>query len=348
MPGPESIGPASRNATIHEAGTMLPGSDARFLATAPSDGNTRIARGTPHPEGSLQPHCALFFREKIAHYSALMSTHPITVYRAPEGLVALRGEEYFHVPGASFDQLFTEAHPADWLGAQLAQAAPDVRPAQLLAPLQSQEVWAAGVTYLRSRDARMEESQDAGGGTFYDRVYAADRPELFFKATPHRVVAPGASMRLRSDAKWNVPEPELALAISSRGAIFGYTIGNDLSSRDIEGENPLYLPQAKVWSQCCALGPGLVVRDPLPRETAITLTILRGDQTAFHGATSLARMKRTLPELAEWLLRDNHFPAGCYLLTGTGTVPPNDFTLASADEMHIHIDGLGTLVNTIA
>jgi 2-dehydro-3-deoxy-D-arabinonate dehydratase len=277
-----------------------------------------------------------------------MSSSSITVYRAPEALIALRGEEFFRLPEPDFDRLFTEADPAAWLAAQLQRAATDVRPVQLLAPIQSQEVWAAGVTYLRSRDARMEESKDAGGGTFYDRVYDADRPEIFFKATPHRVVAPGASMKLRRDAKWNVPEPELALAINRSGAIFGYTIGNDLSSRDIEGENPLYLPQAKVWAQCCALGPGLVVRDPLPRETAITLTILRGEATAFQGATSLAQMKRTLPELAEWLLRDNAFPAGSYLLTGTGTVPPNDFTLASGDEMHIAIAGLGTLVNTVA
>ncbi len=260
----------------------------------------------------------------------------------------MRDAEFFRLPEPNLDRLFTETDPAAWLAAQLSHAMPDVRPAQLCAPIQSQEVWAAGVTYLRSRDARMDESKDAGGGTFYDRVYEADRPEIFFKATPHRVVAPGASMKLRSDAKWNVPEPELALAINSQGAIFGYTIGNDLSSRDIEGENPLYLPQAKVWSQCCALGPGLVVRDPLPRETAITLKIIRGEETGFHGTTSLAQMKRTLPELAEWLMRDNSFPGGCYLLTGTGTVPPNDFTLQSADEMHISIAGLGTLVNTVA
>ncbi len=296
-------------------------------------------------------------RFSTAHFSsprispitpAPMSSTPITIYRAPEGLVALRGDEYFRLPEPDLDRLFTEAEPAVWLAAQLQRAAPDVRPAQLLAPIQSQEVWAAGVTYLRSRDARMDESKDAGGGTFYDRVYVADRPEIFFKATPHRVVAPGASMRLRSDAKWNVPEPELALAINTRGAIFGYTIGNDLSSRDIEGENPLYLPQAKVWSQCCALGPGLVVCDPLPRETAIELTIIRGEETAFEGHTSLSQMKRTLPELAEWLMRDNSFPAGCYLLTGTGTVPGNDFTLRSGDEMHIAIAGLGKLVNTVA
>ena len=277
-----------------------------------------------------------------------MSFPPITVHRAAAGLVAQRGDECFHLPGAHLDTLFTQAEPARWLSEQLTGAIPTPKPVAFLAPIESQEVWAAGVTYLRSRDARMDESKDAGGGTFYDRVYDAPRPEIFFKATPHRVVAPGGSMRLRSDAKWNVPEPELALAINAHGAIFGYTVGNDLSSRDIEGENPLYLPQAKVWSQCCALGPGLVVRDPLPRETAIELTILRAGATAFHGKTGLDQMKRTLPELAEWLMRDNSFPAGCYLLTGTGTVPPNDFTLRSGDEMRIAIAGLGTLVNTVA
>ena len=277
-----------------------------------------------------------------------MPIPPITVYRSTDGLIAQRDEVFALLAERSLDALFTAPDPAAWLAAAVDAAPAIARPARWLAPIESQEVWAAGVTYLRSRDARMDESKDAGGGTFYDRVYAADRPELFFKATPHRVVAPGASMRLRSDARWNVPEPELALAINSRGTIFGYTIGNDLSSRDIEGENPLYLPQAKVWSQCCALGPGLVVREPVPRETAIELKIVRAGATAFHGATSVAQMKRTLPELAEWLLRDNSFPAGCYLLTGTGTVPPNDFTLQSGDEMRISIAGLGELVNTVA
>jgi 2-dehydro-3-deoxy-D-arabinonate dehydratase len=204
------------------------------------------------------------------------------------------------------------------------------------------------VTYLRSRDARKEESQDTGGGQFYDRVYDAERPEIFFKATKHRVIAPSNPMRLRSDASWNVPEPELTLAINRFGSIFGYTIGNDLSSRDIEGENPLYLPQAKVWSDCCALGPGLVVRDPLPRSTAISLSITRSGAEAFRGETSLDQMKRTLEELAAWLWRDNCFPAGTYMMTGTGTVPPNEFTLHSGDVISISIEGLGTLTNSIA
>jgi 2-dehydro-3-deoxy-D-arabinonate dehydratase len=221
-------------------------------------------------------------------------------------------------------------------------------PVSLGAPIQSQEVWASGVTYLRSRDARMEESKDAGGGTFYDRVYDAERPEIFFKATPHRVFGTGTHLRLRSDSKWNVPEPELALAINAGGKIFGYTIGNDLSSRDIEGENPLYLPQAKVWSHCCGLGPALVVCDPLRLETGIEIQILRAGSIVFEGKTSLSQMKRTPAELADWLWRDNTFPNGCYLLTGTGLVPPNDFTLASGDEVRISIETLGTLVNFIS
>ncbi len=283
-----------------------------------------------------------------ASHAARMSLPPVTVFRTAEGLTVQRGEDFFRLAEPRLDTLFAQENPARWLHEQLATATPTVRPEVLLAPIESQEVWAAGVTYLRSRDARMEESKDAGGGTFYDRVYDAARPEIFFKATPHRVVAPGASMRLRSDSRWNVPEPELTLAINVRGDIFGYTIGNDLSSRDIEGENPLYLPQAKVWSQCCALGPGLVVREPLPSDTKIHIHIWRGELPVFSGQTSLAEMKRTPEELTGWLFRDNHFPHGCYLLTGTGTVPGNDFTLASGDEMRITIGGLGTLANTIA
>jgi 2-dehydro-3-deoxy-D-arabinonate dehydratase len=273
---------------------------------------------------------------------------PLSLFRTADALVAQRGEDCFRLANSDLDTLFTQAEPARWLHDQLAHAVPIAPPETLLAPIQSQEVWAAGVTYLRSRDARMDESKDSGGGTFYDRVYDADRPEIFFKATPHRVRGSGAALTLRRDAKWNVPEPELALAINSAGTIFGYTIGNDLSSRDIEGENPLYLPQAKVWGVCCGLGPALVVREPLARETAIEIQILRRGEVVFTGGTGLDQMKRTLPELAEFLYRDNVFPHGAYLLTGTGTVPPNDFTLEHGDEMRITIAGLGTLVNSIA
>jgi len=277
-----------------------------------------------------------------------MSLPPVSVSRSLEGLIVQRGEDSFLLADVDFDALFVQKNPAHWLHDQLALGTPLVRPATLLAPIQSQEVWAAGVTYLRSRDARIDESKDAGGGTFYDRVYDAERPEIFFKATPHRVFGSGGTLTLRSDARWNVPEPELALAINVAGNIFGYTVGNDLSSRDIEGENPLYLPQAKVWGACCGLGPALVVREPLPRETKITIEIDRDSQPAFRGETSLTQLKRTFPELAEYLYRDNSFPHGAYLLTGTGIVPPNDFTLASGDEIRITIDSLGTLVNYIA
>ena len=277
-----------------------------------------------------------------------MSSPSITVYRTSSGLVAQRGEDCFLLAGANLDTLFTEADPAAWLHGQLATATPVLLPEELLAPIGNQEVWAAGVTFLRSRDARIEESKDAGGGTFYDRVYDAVRPEIFFKATPHRVVGHRAAMHLRGDSKWNVPEPEITLAINRDGRIFGYTIGNDLSSRDIEGENPLYLPQAKVFRTCCALGPGIVVRDPLPRDTPIQIHIWRAGAPVFSGETSLAQMKRSFTELAGFLFRDNDFPRGCFLLTGTGTVPPNDFTLVSGDEMRIHIAGLGTLTNTVA
>lgn len=220
---------------------------------------------------------------------------------------------------------------------------------EVLAPIVNQEVWAAGVTYYRSRTARMAESHEAGADNFYDRVYTAERPELFFKSTPHRVAGPGQKVRIRRDSRWNVPEPELALAINRSGKIVGYTIGNDMSSRDIEGENPLYLPQAKVYDRSCALGPCvLVTNDRLDPATEIRMEIERGGKSIFSGATSLMQLKRELDSLVEFLYRDNSFPNGCFLLTGTGIVPADDFTLQSEDEIRITIDPIGTLVNTVA
>ncbi len=220
---------------------------------------------------------------------------------------------------------------------------------RVMPPIESQEVWAAGVTYFRSRSARIEESKAATGGGFYDLVYHAERPELFFKAAPWRVVGSGGRVRFRRDARWNVPEPELALLISPGGRILGYTIGNDMSSRDIEGENPLYLPQAKVYDGACALGPCVLISpDPPPPSTGINLEIRRNGRTEFSGSTSLSEMKRDLPTLVEYLYRETSFPDGCVLLTGTGVVPPDGFTLDHDDEILITIDGIGTLRNVVA
>ncbi len=220
-------------------------------------------------------------------------------------------------------------------------------PTTILAPVVSQEVWAAGVTYFSSRRARMEESKDAGGGDFYDRVYAAERPELFFKATGRRVVGHGKAVRIRSDAKWSVPEPELTLFVNPQGVIAGYTIGNDMSSRDIEGENPLYLPQAKVYDGSCAIGPCILLSPAPSSETRIQLEISRNGKVAFAGSTSLVELKRELTQLAKFLFRDSSFPDGVFLMTGTGIVPGDDFTLASGDSIRIRIDGIGTLENVV-
>jgi len=218
----------------------------------------------------------------------------------------------------------------------------------LLAPIEQQEVWAAGVTYQRSTTARIAESEAAGGANFYDRVYHAQRPELFFKSAPHRVAGPGEAVRIRSDSAWSVPEPELALLVSPRGRITGYTIGNDMSSRDIEGQNPLYLPQAKVYHRSCALGPGILVTpEPLPPATEIRLEISRHGAPVFSGATTLAAMKRNPIELVDYLYREDTFPNGCFLLTGTGIVPPESFTLWPGDEIEIRIAGIGALRNTV-
>ena len=219
--------------------------------------------------------------------------------------------------------------------------------ATILAPVDQQEIWAAGVTYKRSQEARERES--AGAARFYDLVYSAPRPELFFKAPAYRVSAPGQGVNIRRDSKWNVPEPELALVISPQLKLVGFTIGNDMSSRDIEGENPLYLPQAKFYDHACAIGPCIALADamPTPDDTTIRLTIERGDATVFDGATKVSAMKRTFQELIDWLGRETSFPNGVILLTGTGVVPPDDFTLAAGDIVHIDIAGIGRLSNPV-
>ncbi|HEV7224591.1 MAG TPA: fumarylacetoacetate hydrolase family protein [Pirellulales bacterium] len=217
----------------------------------------------------------------------------------------------------------------------------------LLPPVDRQEIWAAGVTYTRSRKARMEES--AGAAVFYDKVYEAPRPELFFKANAYRVVGPDRPVRIRHDANWNVPEPELTLVLNSRMKLVGYTIGNDMSSRDIEGENPLYLPQAKVYDQSCALGPCIALVNAMPprEQIGIHMAVIREHALAFEGSTNVGQMARTFEELIDYLGRDNTFRHGACLLTGTGIVPGDDFTLRRGDIINITIDGIGTLVNPV-
>lgn len=273
------------------------------------------------------------------------------LYRTTLGPV-IQNESAAYRYDADWDQLINRndlfAHLTEVLSSgELTQAEGSVLDSPL-APIQSQEVWAAGVTYYRSRTARMAESHDAGADNFYDRVYTAERPELFFKSTPHRVAGPGQSVRIRKDSRWNVPEPELALLITKDQKIVGYTIGNDMSSRDIEGENPLYLPQAKVYDRSCALGPCILVATEAPESsTKISLEIVRLGQSVFAGSTTVAQLKRTPESLVEYLYRDNSFPNGCFLLTGTGIVPPDDFSLQSNDEIRITIDGIGTLINRV-
>ena len=216
----------------------------------------------------------------------------------------------------------------------------------LVAPIDAQEVWAAGVTYLRSRNARMEESSQSD---VYDRVYDADRPEIFLKATPSRVVGPGEAVGIRSDSGWDVPEPELALLINAGGEVVGYTIGNDVSSRSIEGENPLYLPQAKVYAQCAGLGPAVVLTDEIadPNDLPIKLEIVRGGEVLFSEETGTSRMHRTFEDLVKYLFRGNAFPAGVFLMTGTGIVPPSEFTLQDGDTVTITIEPIGALTNPV-
>jgi 2-dehydro-3-deoxy-D-arabinonate dehydratase len=279
------------------------------------------------------------------------------LYRTTSGCVVEQDDHFYspkndHGQHESWESLTTREDLHEYLHRQIREGnwIEGSRPKleDLQAPIGNQEVWAAGVTYYRSREARMEESKSAGGGDFYDRVYDAERPELFFKGTPHRVVGPNGKVAIRADSTWSVPEPELALLVTPKAKIVGYTIGNDMSSRSIEGENPLYLPQAKAYDRACALGPCILVApEPLPPSTEISLEIVRGKRTEFTGATTLASLKRDPQLLVDYLFRSNSFPAGCFLLTGTGTVPPDSFTLASGDEIRITITGIGTLVNTV-
>ncbi|WP_315821493.1 fumarylacetoacetate hydrolase family protein [Paraflavitalea speifideaquila] len=221
--------------------------------------------------------------------------------------------------------------------------------ADVLPPMsRQQELWACGVTYLRSKIGRQEESQAAGGADFYAKVYEAPRPEVFFKSTHHRIVGHGGQVRIRQDSTWDVPEPELTLVVTASGKIVGYTIGNDMSSRSIEGENPLYLPQAKTYDGCAALGPCIyVTHQPIGQDTLISLVINRSGLPAFKGEVSISQLKRTPEELVSFVYRECSFPYGCLIMTGTGIVPGHDFTLQSGDEISITIASIGTLINTV-
>jgi 2-dehydro-3-deoxy-D-arabinonate dehydratase len=274
------------------------------------------------------------------------------LYKLEHGAGIEIARSFYRLPAEDWDALLNHEDLPRYLTKAIKTLRPttlvSTLPSDILAPISQQEVWAAGVTYHRSRNARREESKDAGGGSFYDRVYTAKRPELFFKANPQSVSGHGEPIRIRRDSKWNVPEPELVAAVNTRGQIIGYTIGNDVSSRDIEGENPLYLPQAKVYQRSCSIGPGILLTEsPLPRTTQIDLEILRAKRAVFQGATTLAQLKRTPAKLAEFLYRENAFPHGCFLFTGTGIVPPDTFTLAPRDEVRISITGIGTLSNVV-
>ncbi len=273
---------------------------------------------------------------------------PLKIYRSFAGAVVQDGATSYLLPGFAWDSLFQDEQPLAMVTRLIAGAAKHQGAVQALAPSLHQEVWAAGVTYYRSRDARIEESKGAGGGDFYARVYDAPRPELFYKSSPHRIAGPGTPVRIRKDSRWNVPEPELTLAFNRQRRIFGYTIGNDMSSRDIEGENPLYLPQAKSYDQAAGLGPCILLADEmLPPSTEIRLVISRGAQEAFAGATTLAQLKRKPEELVEFLTREMGFPDGGFLMTGTGIVPPNEFSLLAGDRIAITIAPIGTLENTV-
>ncbi|HLO44956.1 MAG TPA: fumarylacetoacetate hydrolase family protein [Leadbetterella sp.] len=272
------------------------------------------------------------------------------IYNTTQGIIAEKDSKFFKINDLGWDHLINQPALFAFLNNEInnSESVASLDESTILAPIVSQEIWASGVTYLRSKTARMEESKDAGGGDFYDRVYDAERPEIFFKATAARTVGHLQDIRIRKDSKWNVPEPELTLFVNNQNQIAGYTIGNDVSSRDIEGENPLYLPQAKSYDKSAAIGPCiLVLEEPISRDTDIAVEILRDGKTVFDGKTQLSQMKRELPELVEYLTRECSFPQGVFLMTGTGTVPPDDFTMISGDVVKISIDNIGTLINTV-
>jgi 2-dehydro-3-deoxy-D-arabinonate dehydratase len=267
------------------------------------------------------------------------------LYRSSKGWWREEKGRIAFLPDFSLDRwLAGTSGTAGPTGGEVGRAVSDI-PQPILSPIQSQEVWAAGVTYLRSKKARMEESDFSASA--YDKVYEAARPELFFEATPSRCVGTGGKLKLRDDSKWMVPEPELTLVINAQAKLVGFTIGNDMSCRDIEGENLLYLPQAKMWDACCGLGPCILVSEDEEaiREAEIGVQILRGGKSVFGGSTSIGRIKRSFDELIGYLFRNQSFSNGVFLLTGTGVVPPDDFTLQKGDEIRITVEPIGVLSN---
>ncbi len=274
------------------------------------------------------------------------------LYNLKQGIGIEHKGQCYVLQNESWDALINRDDVLSAVAAMLhkATAVASIPVTEILSPLgQNQELWACGVTYLRSREGRQEESKSSGGSEFYAHVYEAARPEVFFKATPHRAVGHNGFVRIRKDSSWDVPEPELTLVVTSSGKIIGYTIGNDMSSRSIEGENPLYLPQAKTYDGCAALGPCIYLSEaPLPGDSQISLQIHRAGAVAFEGAIALSQMKRTPEELVSYVYKECSFPYGCFIMTGTGIVPSADFTLHSQDEIHISIDSIGTLINTVS
>ncbi len=277
--------------------------------------------------------------------------HSMKLYKTSNCIVIEKAGNYYSVENANWDSFINDDALLQKME-QLTQTLPasinfDFQ--NVFAPIgTSQELWACGVTYLRSKVGREEESKSSGGADFYAKVYEADRPEVFFKATPHRVVGNNGMVKIRKDSTWDVPEPELTLVVTSSGKIVGYTIGNDMSSRSIEGENPLYLPQAKTYDSCAALGPCIFVTDqPLFADTTIQLIIKRNQQTVFEDKIAISQMKRTPNELVSFVYRECSFPHGCLIMTGTGIVPGSDFTLTKGDEIIISINHIGTLKNTV-
>jgi 2-dehydro-3-deoxy-D-arabinonate dehydratase len=270
------------------------------------------------------------------------------IYRTKSGIIVEKEGTFFKADTSDWDSFINNDDLYTKLDSMRMPASDAPASQDLLAPFGSQELWACGVTYLRSKIGRQEESKDAGGGDFYALVYDAERPEVFFKSTSQRIVGPGGIVRIRKDSTWDVPEPELTLVVTSSGKIIGYTIGNDMSSRSIEGENPLYLPQAKTYDGCAAIGPCVyITNNPLDSNTLIRLSIVRKGTVMFEGDVSLSQMKRTPTELVSYVYRECSFTHGCYIMTGTGIVPGNDFTLMPGDQVTITIEPIGSLINTV-